>query len=809
MTARAHDLLLAPEPTSVDSWTRLREAVGLPANHKPAWAPQLLTEVVVRHIGERWDPDAEVFSWHADDRVSLTPMARSREVSLTGLAPAVTLELLTNLASDITNHRAASPTATRGVVRELVAGEARSLDGIDPSRIASLSRGVWRRWTQRLELAAANPEEEWLRDVVRMRVVKPGSRSNDRLRLGDIEQPWLRDLTVALLRVRVNDLATVTIVKRVISVLRLSRLLAARKDGGRQPSRLTGIAMNVAVAGLRAEEGSNDRAGASVLKDWSAVLTEARTLGFADRINLPPSFALRRDHHPKLTRVVREDRGLPDATFRFLLGVDDLLGERITSLARSIPADDFFGEMFVTAVRLAANFGRRPEELCALSAQRLRVSDTGAAELLYDNFKSGRDKVWLPVDARSAQLARSWISRIRDRYPETPMGELALFPKSQTNPRGDQSMRAGQLQSWFRGWVMLLDQAIVMGHLHAATGATLEDLCLMTLRDASPRHFRVGGAEHELDSATAQVLTDYAAEVVSIEGASKHAPPEPGDLPLFSDPLQRAHGGESRSDRFLRIPVDFMRFAGLGKGWLPIAARYPSGGIPGHNLGDSRMPRHAISVRLFRHTYLQHLVNIGEDIFVVAELADHRNVQTTIDSYVRVQDEKLREAVDRLTIHRLNQFGRPIRYAMPLISSSARDVGTNDCLNPQVLELGTEGCDRDHMCFDCDHYAADPSNIPDIKGEIRTCNLTLARLEASHGPEGNELKPHHLAMLRARRDGWRRMLDALTAHLEALDPTERERVETAAVIVRDFRNRVRSGGINLGGRLPFLTTPGM
>ena len=43
------------------------------------------------------------------------------------------------------------------------------------------------------------------------------------------------------------------------------------------------------------------------------------------------------------------------------------------------------------------------------------------------------------------------------------------------------------------------------------------------------------------------------------------------------------------------------------------------------------------------------------------------------------------------------------------------------------------------------------------------------------------------------------MLTLLSAHRGALSPVEREQVETAAAIVRDFRTRVRTGGLNLGG----------
>jgi hypothetical protein len=527
------------------------------------------------------------------------------------------------------------------------------------------------------------------------------------------------------------------------------------------------------------------------------VLSQARALGISDRVSLQASFAIHKGHYPQAPRVIREDRGFPDATFRFLLGADDLLGPRVLDLARTIPAEDFSGAVFVTALHLAANFGRRSEELCSLPAHRLRIADSGGAELLYTNFKSGRDKVWLPVDARTGEFVRDWIVQVRSRYPQTPFENLALLPAPTTNPSGTRPANSTLLAKWFRKWVTLLEQAVVLAHLHQGTGHPLTTLCRLRCQSLTGQSLHVDGIEHALPPVIAQNAIDYRADLMARLSTSMYAPTVPGMLPLFPD-MFLVPGAQPLRGKLLTefLPVPPERFDPLGLGWLPIAASYPSGGIPGFNLGSTRINPDLLQVRLFRHTYLQHLVNLGTDIFLVQELADHSNVQTTIDSYVRVQDEKLREAVDLLAAHRLNTYGRPATNGLLLASAPARDIGTNDCTNPQVLALGREGCEYDRMCYRCDHFAADPSNIPDIKTEIHTCSMTLQRLQI----EGDsDLKPHHVAVLNARRDGWRQMLTVLSAHLDALTPIERDQVETAATIVRDFRTRVRTGGLNLGG----------
>jgi len=314
----------------------------------------------------------------------------------------------------------------------------------------------------------------------------------------------------------------------------LSRFLDTRSDRGLDPRMLSVTVMDQWTAALHADRDTSTHTHEATLVVVSSVLSQARALGISDRVALPAGFAIHTGHYPQTTRVIREDRGFPDATFRFLLGADDLLGHRVLDLARTIPGEEFSGEVFVTALHLAANFGRRPEELCSLPAHRLRVADTGAAELLYTNFKSGRDKVWLPVDARTGEFVRDWIVRVRSRYPETPFEDLALLPAPTINPSGARPVSKKLLAKWFRKWVALLEQAVVLAHLHRGTGISFARLCRLDCQSVTGQSLCVDGVEHALPAAVAQNAIDYRADVIARHGTSMYAPT--GVFPFFWTP---------------------------------------------------------------------------------------------------------------------------------------------------------------------------------------------------------------------------------------------------------------------------------
>lgn len=786
--------VVAAEPTPAPA-EAFATTIGVRSAECPEWIARVLDDQAITWLTERWDGESGVFEFLSSDRLTMHESVSNCRVPVAGMRPPALLEMFACVWMDRLTGVRNRPSDMRSIARACINGDARSLVHIEPNDLAQVPGVVLRRWQTSMDLASADPDREWERDYVRLRVVKPGS-GNHLLRFGDITQPWLRELVLNVVRTNMTSTSDGTLTRYVLAGIRISTYLSTRPDHGMNPAMLSSGAMDRFVAWMRRESGNNY---ASALREVSSVLSNARVLGLADRYGLPAAFVPRDEHWPQRPQADRGgEKGYPEATFRFLMGSDDMLGHRVLEIAKSVPGDPFMGDQFVVALQLAANFGRRPEELLSLTADRLRHADNGRAELLYDNFKSGRNHVWLPVDARAAELVDGWVDRLRLRYPDTPLSELRLFPRPNRNPEGTRPLAVGSFSWWFRVWTCLLEEAIVVGRLATTTGISVEDLCALVAGDADGRGITVRGHRIELSPTDGQMVVDYKNGLLRRLGERKYAPPDLDQLPLFPDPFSRT-GGNPRTRRVAFIAISPSRFDALGERseWIQNASLYTSSGIPGTSLGIRRIEVSECSPRLFRHTYLQHLADLGTDIFLVQELADHTHVNTTIESYVRVREDKLREAADRLAEYRFDRFGRKLDSGLNLLSAPMRDVGTNDCRNPKVLNLGKEGCDYDRLCFDCVHVAADPSNIPDIRSEIHTCNMTLARIEAEarQGPAVDA----HVTMLRLRRDGWREMLRTLEGHMNALGPAERERVDTAVKVVRDFRNRVRSGGVNFGG----------
>jgi hypothetical protein len=64
----------------------------------------------------------------------------------------------------------------------------------------------------------------------------------------------------------------------------------------------------------------------------------------------------------------------------------------------------------------------------------------------------GRTGCRLPIDEQSAALIATQKQRTRERYPDTPVGELRLVPQAACNPRGTRPMTPMDLSRFMRGW---------------------------------------------------------------------------------------------------------------------------------------------------------------------------------------------------------------------------------------------------------------------------------------------------------------------------------------------------------------------
>lgn len=471
-----------------------------------------------------------------------------------------------------------------------------------------------------LALLSADLESEWDRDEVRLSVVRPGS-GGMLLAMGAITQPWLRTLTVDVLRSDVLRLDNHTLFDRVRAIGLLSKSLSTRADGGAAAGALRAVDIERFVRFLRAS-GEHDGLIYGRLLKVRQVLNRAHKLGIAGALS--PAFNVHEEHIPRvaLRQKVAGERAFPDATFKLLMGHDELLGGRVFDLLRSIPdrrgfRAELVGEVLEQTIRGAANFGRRPGELLTITADRIRRTEGGGGALRYDNLKSARTAVWLPIDAREVERVLAYKAELRRHFPGAPESELLLYPRARHHDDGTTPQIRASVSRHFRIWCTYLEAAIIVAKLSAELSTSVAAILAVRRSDVTASGVRVGDQVHRVTPAAQAALTDLAYEVTERYG--------PDGALFVDDPSPRGAAASLAPERL----------DALGEGWLTVAADYPTWGLPGEHLGQERISQFQVEFRRFRHTYLQHLVDAGTDIFLVQELADHEQVATTINSYVR------------------------------------------------------------------------------------------------------------------------------------------------------------------------------
>jgi hypothetical protein len=109
-----------------------------------------------------------------------------------------------------------------------------------------------------------------------------------------------------------------------------------------------------------------------------------------------------------------------------------------------------------TAVSVAIDTGRRPEDILGLPLDCLDRDRDGAPVLVYDNIKADRLGRRLPVAEATAAVITAQQARTRARYPEQPPGTLRLLPAPRANPYGRKPMGISMLDERHRAWVKSL-----------------------------------------------------------------------------------------------------------------------------------------------------------------------------------------------------------------------------------------------------------------------------------------------------------------------------------------------------------------
>ncbi|MDN5860225.1 MAG: site-specific integrase, partial [Pseudonocardia sp.] len=195
----------------------------------------------------------------------------------------------------------------------------------------------------------------------------------------------------------------------ITSLALLSQSLRHRPDRGEDPAALGRPDIEAYLARLAYLEAHGKIS--SLIRHLActevrAILTPLRSLGLtvpgAPAAGLSDGFALRRDDIPARPEPGEPSRDLPPQILR--------------QLSESL--DQISSPQVRTAVEIAMDTGRRPEEIATLPYDCLARDADEAAVLIYDNRKANRLGRRLPISTKTAEAITAQQQRVRRRYPD-------------------------------------------------------------------------------------------------------------------------------------------------------------------------------------------------------------------------------------------------------------------------------------------------------------------------------------------------------------------------------------------------------
>src|SRR6266498_1572028 len=230
-------------------------------------------------------------------------------------------------------------------------------------------------------------------------------------------------------------------------LVRLSESLRARADRGEQPAALGRADMEAFLHRLAYLESAGRLTGDARLRccrEVRHVLACIRAMGLTQAggiaAQLGEDFAIHLGDIPDQPEPPETGRDLPPEVMRQLCAHLD----QVTT------------PQMRTAIELAIDTGRRPEEIATLAFDCLAVDSNGAATLVYDNHKANRPQRHLPISQATAQVIVAQPQRVRARFPTTPLAQLKLLPTDRRNPDGRKAITAFALGFHHRVWVSRL-----------------------------------------------------------------------------------------------------------------------------------------------------------------------------------------------------------------------------------------------------------------------------------------------------------------------------------------------------------------
>jgi integrase len=385
--------------------------------------------------------------WQATEPAS----GRGGEVSLRGLAPLVVAELLVGLQQRCRINAVKTDDAVLrafcndvlgqqvGSIADYAVGDGR---GLEFTGLVNCLTGHARR-------ALSTPETEVAQDEWDLTVFG----HHGTVSFTGISQHWLREAAkrwaadnLPKRRVRAGRRTSAGLAVRhhIGCLARLSESLRMRADRGEHPAVLGRADMEAFLHRLAYLESVGQISGDARIRacrEVRAVLTRIRTMGLTRpggiSAGLGEDFAIGQADVPTEPEPGEPNRDLPPEIMQQLCARLD----RLTS------------PQMRTAVELAIDTGRRPEEICALDFDCLTRDDDGLPVLIYDNHKANRPARRLPISEQTAAVVIAQQQQVRTRYPHTPVDELKLLPTDRRNPGGRRAITGFSLAFAHRTWV--------------------------------------------------------------------------------------------------------------------------------------------------------------------------------------------------------------------------------------------------------------------------------------------------------------------------------------------------------------------
>jgi integrase len=416
-------------PCRVAACTRTAESEhGYCSTHYVRWRTAVVAE-----------PDTDQRHWES----TATAVSEGGQVSLRGLPPLVVIEVLFGVQQRVRGGAKVKDVIIRGVCDTLRRQQA-------PTVGACTTEGVSTKATRVLLAAVA-------RDVRRALTDPALEQAGDdwdlalfghpgRLSFAGISQPWLARAGKAwageeLPRHRGRGATKVR--EKVNALARLSESLRARDDHGLSPDRLGRKDIEAFLNRLAYLEstGTISRYHRNVIcRDTRAALAGIRALGLTRpgqvAAGVPGDFALGRGDIP-----AEPARGEPGR---------DLPPEIMAALCAHL--DSLHPVEVRAATQIGIDTGRRPEDILNLPVDCLQHDKDGSPVLVYDNAKADRLGRRLPITQGTAVVITAQQERVRERFPDTPLGELKLLPSPRRNPHGRRAITIATLDERHRAW---------------------------------------------------------------------------------------------------------------------------------------------------------------------------------------------------------------------------------------------------------------------------------------------------------------------------------------------------------------------